>query len=126
MAVTTDALFLRIAPELATDNRASDFLADAASELNAAKWGTRYARGFTYLAAHLMTVSPLDGEGADTAGPVTQKSAADVSETYAPFSYSKLSLGDAVLATTRYGREFLRLRSGLGGPVLVDVYNGSR
>ena len=115
MASLTLATLQRIAPSLAADPRAEDFLAMAESEHTAARWGTVYAEAMALYTAHMLTVFPVEALGStvDAAGPVASRSAGDVSETYAAPMIAG-SPRDADLRRTIYGLKYIRLRDSRG------------
>lgn len=114
---STDDILLAIAPEVAARADADLFLELAANSLTASTWGAVYAHAVCLLAAHMATLSPTDatasGDGAGVAGPVTSKRAGDVAESYGSSAsgVTGMSLADAALGRTKYGLEFLRLRT---------------
>ena len=115
MALSSSDILASVAPEYAADARGDTFLELAASQMNAAAWGNRYAMGAAYLAAHMLTLADEDaaaGDGA-TAGAVTGKSAGDLSLSFGAAAGGAVNARDAYFTTTKYGREFLRLRGGL-------------
>lgn len=80
-------------------------LDEAAGEVNRKAWGGRADRGVLNLAAHLLVVSEL-GKSAKS-GPVASKRVGGVSISYD----ARAAMSDAMLQTTPYGAEYLRLRS---------------
>lgn len=113
MATTTE-LLEAIAPEFSGDSRIETFLEMAAAQLHATAWGSRYAYGVVYLAAHLRTLAPDDdGAGAEDAGAVTSRTTGKLTE--ARSGLTPRNAEEAALLRTRYGAEFLRLRRGLAG-----------
>lgn len=113
MSASTD-MFDAIAPELADSDRRDTFLELAAARLTSGRWGSMYVQAVCYLAAHMLTLSPAadDGSGASrAAGPVTSKGAGDLSIAYGSVSPGTISMSDAALLTTPYGREFLAIRN---------------
>lgn len=114
-----------IAPEFTDDPRAETFLEIAASLHTASAWGTAvYETAMAYFAAHLLTVADQAVAGAAGAsGPVTSRSAGDLSETYANAQGSS-SAWDALLSTTSYGRMYLYLRGtrAAAAPQLIQAY----
>jgi hypothetical protein len=115
VALSSSDILASIAPEYASDARGDTFLELAALQMNATAWGARYPMGAAYLAAHMLTLADEDAEAGDgaTAGAVTGKGAGDLSISYGGPSGGSVSATDALYMTTKYGREFLRLRGGL-------------
>lgn len=99
-----------VAPELASDSRKSVMLDLAALQLTSAAWGLLYNLACAYLAAHMITCSPSDGSLASVVGSETSRSAGNLSIGRGGFGASAMTTGDAALATTRYGVEFMRIR----------------
>lgn len=113
MSTSTD-MFDAIAPELAASSRRDTFLELATTRLTAARWGSMYVQAVCYLAAHMLTLSPPTDDGSDAsraAGPVTSKGAGDLSIGYGSVLPATISMADASLLTTPYGREFLAIRN---------------
>ena len=106
-----------LAPEVAARADASDLLALAALQMTPSTWGSVYTLALCHLAAHMATLAPTtaaaSSASAAVAGPVTAKSTQDRSESYgsATAGVAGMTLGDAALARTRYGLEYLRLRN---------------
>ena len=130
MALTTTEMLTLLAPEVAARADADSWLEIAATEISAAAWGSSlYMRAVCLLAAHMATLSPITAAAsaatATDAGAVTARSAGKTSESYgaATAGVSALSTEDAMLATTKYGREYLRIRATRyqSGPRVVRV-----
>lgn len=109
-----------------SDALVSECLADAASELSAERWGNRYLSAACALAAHWLQLSAQAKEAAAgsefgptviASGTLASTSTDRLSESYAQLNSAvaarALGLGDAVLAQTPYGQEYLRLRGRL-------------
>lgn len=110
-----------------SDEVAEMHLSDAALECAARAWGAFWARGVQLLAAHLLAVSLAQQEalssmgalgGAAAGGGVASMATGRESISFgaagsAVSGRADLSTGDALLATTRYGQEHLRLRKRL-------------
>jgi hypothetical protein len=80
--------------------------------MTAAAWGSVYGLAVATLAAHKLTLAADDGgASASTAGALTSKGAGDLSEGYGAPSGGVVSQADALLYSTKYGREFARLRN---------------
>lgn len=103
--------------EIGDTDAPSFFLSLAAARLTSSTWGNVYQQAVVLLAAHMATLAPATAAAslasATVAGPVTAKSTQDRSESYgsATAGVSGMTLGDAALARTKYGLEFLQLRS---------------
>lgn len=108
------------------------FLGDAAAELIPVKWGVYYQRGVCALAGHLLSMrarSALaggvgDGSGLAVTGGATSIKTGDLSISVggsgSVAGHRDSSLSDAILASTIYGQEFIRLRRNLYiGPVVL-------
>ena len=113
MAATVAGLQTRC-PEFAgtADATIELALADALAQLNTDAWSSDQADlAQLYLAAHILKTWTLWATDASAvpAGPVTSVKAGDLSKNYAAGGGS-LSPEDAALASTAYGREFLRIR----------------
>ena len=93
------------------DSRVTMFLDDAALELDVFRWGGFYLRGLAALAAHLLTIG-TEGMGSPS-GAVSSRSVGDVSVSFA------VDASNDVLASTAYGREYIRLRRFAGVGALV-------
>ena len=79
-------------------------------------WGVERPLACALLTAHAYLREKVQATGGGgTAGPKTARSAGNWSETYAAPGSSSTAYGDADLATTQYGRDFLRLREGRAG-----------
>jgi len=105
-------MFKQIAPEYANEDDATIavFIDLAAQRLGGPLvWGAVYTQAVAYLAAHLLAVSRagVDGSGG-TSAEVTSKRTGDLAVGYAS---SGIGGDDAALAATRFGKEFLALRS---------------
>lgn len=94
------------------DTRVGLALDDAALLMAPDVWLDKYALGLRLLAAHnLIVMGAVSGIEADSAFPVTSESVGSVSRSYAvPTSFEGV---DAQFASTKYGREFVRVRSTL-------------
>ena len=122
--MSSSEVFDAIVPRLALDPRADLFLQMAGQSLNAAAFGLLYEQAACYLAAHMIASAPRD-EVALGAGPVTSEGAGDLSVGYGTFPASgKLSIGDAELAQTAYGRAFLRIRNSRAAAMPFAVQTG--
>lgn len=134
MALTAAQVLALVAPEVNALASADDWLALAEESVPAGPWGTVRSKGIAYLAAHLAWQTDPTLRGAAnlasdvfSTGGVTARSAGDLSESYGGGGVSlpsSSSLGDAALATTKYGLEFVRLRNSLAArlPFTARVY----
>ena len=118
---TTLELWDALAPEYAGDDptKKNLFLSLAATQLNAEIWNGQYQLGAVYLALHMRATAKLGESPAtsDVAGPLRQKKAGDVMVGYG--AVVGVLSKDALLATTRFGIEFLRLRRMIPATPLV-------
>lgn len=133
-------MLAQVAPEYASDPRASDALSMAAEVHNdGSRWGSSYVRAMALYAAHHLAV--LDqvkarieeqggavGGAAVPTGALRSRSAGDISESYASASLTELAgVGfrrtDAFLAQTAYGQQYLAIRDtrGFRVPRMVTV-----
>lgn len=105
-----------LAPPAVVTAQWTEILSQVGEQVNASAWGSdvRAKMGARYLAAHIATKYADGNKGmagtASAAGPVTEMHAGQVGKSMAtPAALSDVSLVNADLLTTRYGREFLRL-----------------
>ncbi|MBI4449044.1 DUF4054 domain-containing protein [Candidatus Woesearchaeota archaeon] len=100
-----------VAPELASqpDARIVKFIAWAKLSVNEDIFDYKYDLAVTYLVAHMMSVSPTTSGGAQQSQIVTSEKVGDLSRSYQESESSDTS--PSSLSRTRYGTEFLRLRS---------------
>lgn len=81
--------------------------------VNQKVWGSSYAPGIAYLVAHLLkrsgTATGVSG-GSSQAGTVSSEKVGELQRSYAAPNLSGSSGEDALLSTTSYGIEYLRLR----------------
>ena len=103
-----------------TDAKVTRALQRADHETGSARWGdysdfSIKQRGMFNFAAHSLSIAKANATSTQSGGtpsaiaPVQSKSVGDESVTYA-INTADLSSDDAVLATTSYGQEFMRLR----------------
>lgn len=133
LTITKADVVLLPAPELAARADLTDPIWDILIEWAGAEIGSNLGsqanqdRCGRYLVAHLATLWPVQasaGAGGmgglmGSGGPVTGVTVGAVSRTNAVAEgWSKLSVSAAALATTAYGREFLRLIRLFGGPAV--------
>lgn len=71
-------------------------------------WGNNTKYATALLTAHMLTASGVQGSGA-SGGVLTQASVGDLSRSFS--AVLEPGSGDALLRTTRYGLDFLALRS---------------
>lgn len=121
MSAELDLLRL-LAPDLAAepDARVEDFITEAARRLNGPAFGALFPQATIYFAAHLLAYSPDGGTGGvavgagGASGALSSKKTGDEALTFG--SASSLTSGvtvtmaDADLMTTHYGRQFLAIR----------------
>ena len=90
-------------------------------------WGKCADEAIYYLTAHMLaSTGGIGGSGGANAGPVTSESVGQLSR-----SYGQVNVGngnDELLATTRYGQQFIELRRTCVIPATVScaTYPGSR
>lgn len=114
--MAVDAAYIQMLfPEFAAVNptRIAAFIGMAQASVNAGVWGTSYDAGLSYLTAHLLKKSGPGGGvqgGTSTAGTVTQEKVGELSRSYSTVDLGPTSASDALLTTTAYGVEYLRLR----------------
>lgn len=106
----------------ASDEFLNLIIDEAASEIDEAKWGSRYDQGMLYLSAHLASRSVSAPGGGGHVGPLTSKRIGDVSWGYG----SPAAATSTAYGWTDYGNEYLRLRQIVqGGPVTACLVPGS-
>ncbi len=106
--------WITLLPEFADDN--PDFLQvwlDATDDaINISCWGSKSCTAHVFLAAHMLTVvNPSSGAGVGEVGPIKRKEIDKLEVEYSEAAES--SQLDSHFATTRYGRNYLTLRSTL-------------
>jgi hypothetical protein len=107
---TSVALLEQIAPQYVGDARAEAYLELAATVHTASVWGSAFSFAMALYAAHMLTQDDRAAEsGAASAGPVTSKTAGDLSESYGHSAAGQIA-ADAELAETIYGRRYLQIR----------------
>lgn len=131
LTITKDEV-IAIAPELGQNPKITDdvwdlFLGFAADEVGSEiPDQSSKDRCGRYITAHLVTTWARSAAGmsptGSPAGPLSQVTVGPVSKTFAvPKAYLEAAMTDAVLLTTTYGREFLRLiRLYMGGSFMVS------
>jgi hypothetical protein len=100
----------RIAPEFSERTDLKEWLFQAAANINPEAWGNLYPLGAAYLAAHLLTQSVGAAFASGGAGPITSVREGDLSLSFGSVSAAGKN---AYYTTTKYGVEFLRMRSSL-------------
>jgi hypothetical protein len=114
--MAVDAGFIKaLFPEFSgVDNtRITAFIGIAKTSMSEVVWGEAYDSGLAYLTAHLLKKSGPGGGvqgGSSTAGPLTQERVGELSRSYGTVDSGSISQGDALLTSTSYGVEYLRLR----------------
>ena len=108
------------------------FLGLAAETLDASVWGNTaiYNQGVAYLAMHMMARAGLSadegtaGSGGGSVGGLSTERAGQWAQSYANPSTDTVSLDDADLMGTKFGRMYLRVRGLLpaSAPMLVNPY----
>lgn len=76
-------------------------------------WGSAFAPGMAYLVAHLLKRSGVAAGvsgGNSNAGTISSEKVGELQRSYAAPAMSGSSSDDALLSTTSYGMEYLRLR----------------
>lgn len=75
------------------------------------KWGSKSKLGIVLMSAHLLKEAGFGpGDSSSASGPVTSERVGDLQRSYGQVSLQNSSVGDQLLATTKYGRLFLTLR----------------
>lgn len=123
MSASSDLLRILV-PEFAAvgdfpDATVDVFLDVAAQQHNAASFGATFQTAMIYFAAHLLALAYPAGVGSAIgagagAGAITSKKAGDLSVGYGAASggvAGGVTLGDADLMTTAYGRRYLSIRN---------------
>lgn len=95
--------FLKVPPA-----KISAYLNIATGRVPLPVWGNNTAYGQALLTAHMLTASGRQGQGG-TGGAITNEQVGDLSRGYQYIG--QVGSGDAWLATTRYGIDFIQLRS---------------
>ncbi len=85
-------------------------LSDAEAMIDDAQFGDRTVRAQCMLAAHYLALLPGSGMTTGESGMVTSQSAGEISASYA---VTAAAAGDALLATTIYGRMYLQILTSL-------------
>ena len=101
----------------------SSFITQATLRLDSTQWGSCYEQAVCYMAGHLLCLSPSNPRRPSSsthAGPVASESTGGLSRSYATPSTGRT--GDAMLAITDPGREFLALRDQVViGATIIDM-----
>jgi hypothetical protein len=115
---TARTLLRTVAPEFAAvaDATVDEFLVLSGQAHTSSRWGSVYTQALVWHAAHTMKTLGLGaGDSASTStgssGPVTSRSAGDLSVSYGSISASGPGADsvEADLVTTAYGRRYLDL-----------------
>lgn len=115
---TARTLLRTVAPEFSAvdDSTVDEFLSLSAQAHTSARWGAVYTQALVWHAAHTMKTLGLGAsdsaaEATGAAGPVTSRSAGDLSVSYGGVSASgaRVGVAEADLLTTAYGRRYLDL-----------------
>lgn len=85
----------------------TQYLDQAARNMNVATWAARYNDGQLYLTAHLIATFASDTSASGDAGPMTAKRVGEINASYAVGDWFK----NSSLGTTKYGRHFLELQA---------------
>jgi hypothetical protein len=112
MAATVAALKARCAEFTNTATATIELaIADALAQLNFDAWSDDQADlAHIYLTAHILKLwSQWATAGSAAAGPLRMVKDGDLAKTYAVADTD--TMGDAGLASTAYGREFMRIRA---------------
>jgi hypothetical protein len=106
--------FRALIPEFAAqpDATVEVYLTLAVAAHNTTVWGNVYVFAMIYYAAHAMALDPTIGSagGSATAGALTSQKDGDLSRGYGSAGSTASTLGDAWLARTTYGQQYLQLR----------------
>lgn len=85
------------------------YIAAALLEIVGDCWGDFKDPATAWLAAHKAKNAATDGGSSSASGPVTSQSVGSVSKSYASVSHATAE--DSDLASTQFGRNYLRLRA---------------
>jgi hypothetical protein len=127
--MSTQSDLLRIlSPEFADvltypDGTVDTFIGLAMGEISVTVWGSTYTRGSVALGAHLMKMaknSAADAVGGlGGAGNVSQIKTGDEMISFESTGVAQSDAKEAALRSTKYGLEYLRLRSQVSGHPLM-------
>lgn len=84
------------------------YMAQAANQMNASAWGSKYDNGQIYLTAHLLVFAENQNSDSDV-GPVSSQAVGPLNVSYGISGYAD----DGELASTSYGRKYLTLQKSL-------------
>lgn len=96
-----------------SDQRIENFIEIAKLSVAEKVWGSSFGTGVSYLTAHLLKRAGVGGGvqgGSSNPGVVSSEKVGELQRSYALPNFSGGSAEDALLATTSYGMEYLRLR----------------
>lgn len=95
-----------------SETRMESFIEMAKLSLSEKAWGSSYGAGVSYLTAHLLKRSGPGGgvQGGTSSAFVSSERVGELQRSYAFPNFQGSSAEDAILATTSYGIEYLRLR----------------
>ncbi len=94
-----------------SDSDGAAYIAAALLEIVGDCWGDLKDPATAWLAAHKAKNASTDGGSSSASGPVTSQSVGSVSKSYASGSVNYSTAEDSDLASTQFGRNFLRLRA---------------
>ena len=105
----TNAYFRSLFDEFApmSDAKVNAYITIASSQVPPTVWNDQTSYATALMVAHMLTASGYGGLGAG-GGAVTNEQVGDVSRGYGQVGNAES--GDAYLATTRYGIDFIALR----------------
>lgn len=111
--MSTSARVLFYAPSLTGDSRIDTALGIAALRLSGEALGNQWGDAVACLAAHMLLISPEDGDGR-TRGQIVSDGSDPLAKSYSPVSAADVSLEEAELMRTSPGTQLLTLRRSRG------------
>lgn len=85
-----------------------------------ARWGSKAKMGICLMAAHLLKDLGFgDGGTSGAAGPITMEKVGDLQRSYGALQVQGGSVGDQMIATTKYGKNFVMLKKTIPTTPLV-------
>lgn len=119
--MSSSAILDAIAPHFKSDPDADTFLNLAAGQMGAAAWGSLFAQGAAYLAAHLMTLRDRAvaagnlgvGAAGGGSGAVSSMSEGGLSISWAGVGSGSGSTEEEELKSTSFGARFIALQAKL-------------
>ena len=108
-----------VAPQLDDAENRNGFIELASLQVNQSWFGDKSEWAIAFLAAHLISVNPQNGDNMQSGGVVTSKREGDLAVSYAGPSAGD----DAELSRTSYGRQFLSLRK--QGNAFIGITGGN-